>query len=63
MTKDELLLLLGSVDSENAGIATAFVEGLEDNDVRFQRPFPGAQAAIGYWIRQERTSAGVYYPF
>ena len=63
MTKEELLILLGSVDTENAGAATAFVEGLADNDARFAKSFPGAQAAVGYWLAQERTlSAGVFYP-
>ena len=58
MTKEDLLNLLESINSENAGKAIAFVEGLSDNDVRFARSFPGdkAEAAIGYWLWQEERS-------
>ena len=62
MTKEELLNLLGSVDSENAGIAIAFVEGLADRDGRFAKSFSGPSTTVGYWAQQARASAGVISP-
>ena len=63
MTRDELLALLGSVDSQDAGAATSFVERLVDGDPRLGRSFPGALAAIGYWLAQRDASLGQFLPF
>ena len=59
MTKDELLVLLGSLDSIEAGAAAWFVESLESNDPRFQRPFLGKPlSTLGCWLEQKKVASG-----
>ena len=43
MTKDDLLALLGSVNSMEAGAAISFVRSLPRNDVRFAISFEGGE--------------------
>jgi hypothetical protein len=56
MTKEEVLALLRTVNSANAGTVVA---KLKDDDDRFAQPFNGALAAVGYWSGEERR-AGVF---
>ena len=60
MTKDELLVLLGSLDSIEAGAAASFVESLDSKDPRFQRPFLGSKplSTLGYWLEQKKLASG-----
>ena len=61
MTKNELLALLGSVNSMEAGAAVSFVRSLPDNDPRFQTSFEGKeQAAIGFWL-EEKARLGTLF--
>ena len=58
MSKDELLALLGSVDSIEAGAAVSFVESLDSEDPRFLRPCLGKPLnTLGYWLDQQRKAA------
>ena len=59
MTKDDLLVLLGTLNTIDAGTAAAYVESLEDDDPRFQRPFLGKPLSIlGYWLQQMKATSG-----
>ena len=54
MTKDELLALLSSVNSMDAGTAMSFVMSLSINDPRFVMAFEGsAIAAVGFWLAEK----------
>ena len=54
MTKDDLLALLGSVNSIEAGTAISFVRSLPINDLRFAISFEGREnAAIGFWLEEK----------
>ena len=54
MTKDDLLALLGSVNSMEAGAAISFVRSLPRNDVRFAISFERREnAAIGFWLEEK----------
>ena len=54
MTKKDMLDLLGTVNSIQAGAAISYVLSLKDNDPRFKMSFGGnANAAIGFWQREE----------
>ena len=59
MTKDELLVLLGSLDSIEAGAAASYVESLEKGDPRFQGSFLGKPlSTLGYWLEQKKIASG-----
>ena len=61
MTKKDMLNLLSSVDSMEAGAAISFVKSLEDNDPRFETSFEGkTNAAIGFWQREENARQGEF---
>ena len=57
----ELLALLGSLDSVKAGAATAFVEGLDREDPRFQRPYWGS-LPISSGEQKKAATGGRLYP-
>ena len=56
MTREELLDLLGTVDSIEAGAVMSFVMSLPITDPRFETPFEGAKAAIGFWLKEEEKA-------
>ena len=57
MTKKELLELLGTVDSIEAGAVMSFVMSLPITDPRFETLFEGkAKAAIGFWLKEEEKA-------
>ena len=59
MTKDELLVLLGSLDSIEAGAAASYVESLDSGDPRFQGSFLGKPlSTLGYWLEQKKIASG-----
>ena len=59
MTKEELLVLLGSLDSIEAGIAASYVESLDKGDPRFQVSFLGKPlSTLGYWLEQKKIASG-----
>ena len=59
MTKDELLVLLGSLDSIEAGVAASYVESLDKGDPRFQGSFLGKPlSTLGYWLEQKKIASG-----
>ena len=64
MTKDELLVLFGSLDSIEAGAAASYVESLDRGDPRFQGSFLGKPlSTLGYWLEQKKiASEGGFSP-
>ena len=59
-TKDNLLTLLGSVNSMEAGTAISFVRSLPINDLRFAIPFEGREnTAIGFWLEEKAKLGGL----
>ena len=59
MTKDKVLVLLGSLDSIEAGIAASYVESLDEDDPRFKGSFLGKPLSIlGYWLAQKENASG-----
>ena len=63
MTKKDMLALLGTVNSMQAGAAISFVNSLADNDPRFEMSFEGkAKTAIGYWQREENARLSEFSP-
>lgn len=59
MTKDELLVLLGSLDLIDAGAAASFVESLDRDDPRFQVSFLREPlSTLGYWLEQKKIASG-----
>ena len=58
MGKAEVLSLLGSVDSFEAGFAVSYVEGLDNDDPRLQRPYYLKKPLnlVGYWIHQQKMA-------
>lgn len=60
MGKEEVLKLLGTEDSMEAGSAISFVLNVPDDDARFQQRFPGHKAALGFWLREKEVSEGKF---
>lgn len=61
MAKKDMLDLLGSMDSIEAGAVVSFVMSLEDNDPRFETSFEGkANAAIGFWREEKARLLGEF---
>ena len=58
MGKEELIGLLQTEDSADAGIALSFVEDVPTGDIRFQRQFAGVKAAVAYWVEQKKKAEG-----
>ena len=58
MSKASTLALLGSVDLQDAGVAFSYVQSLPEDDPRFGTAPKGANSAIGYWLREEKTTKG-----
>ncbi len=57
MSKEELIGLLQTEDSADAGIALSFVEDVDPGDTRFLQRFGGVKAALAYWLEQKKKSA------
>lgn len=60
MGKEEVLKLLVTEDSMEAGFAISFVKKVSSADAGFQQRFPGHKAALGFRLREEKVSEGKF---